>query len=166
MQQSNSTTTSTLKVSNYELMPQLISYVEQGHTVSLVLNGYSMRPFLEDGRDVGVLGKPEGIKVGDAVLALTDDQRYVLHRIVGINGNNVTLLGDGNRSTEHCSLANVKAKAIGFYRKGRKKMDRTDGIKWKVYSSFWTRLYPIRRYLLFAYRVLLKMGLISNKKKN
>ncbi len=164
MQQDNSK--ATLKVSNYELMPQLIDYVEQGHTVSLVLNGYSMRPFLEDGRDVGVLAKPDNVKVGDAVLALTTDHRYVLHRIVGISGDNVILLGDGNRSVEHCSLADVKAKAIGFYRKGRKTMDRTDGRKWKVYSFFWTRLYPIRRYLLFVYRVLLKMGLISNKKKN
>lgn len=165
MQQNNSTTSSTLKVSNYELMPRLISYVEQGHTVSLVLNGYSMRPFLEDGRDVGVLAKPDKIKVGDAVLALTDDKRYVLHRIVGINGNRVTLLGDGNRNTEHCPLGNVKAKAIGFYRKGRKNMDRTDGLKWKLYSWIWTHLYPIRRYLLFAYRVMLKIGLISNKKR-
>ena len=35
---------------------------------------------------------------------------------------------------------------------GRKKLDRTDGLKWLVYSWFWTRLFPIRRYLLAFYR--------------
>lgn len=165
MQQDNSKA-NTLKVSNKELMPLLIGYVGQGHTVSLVLNGYSMRPFLEDGRDVGVLAQPDNIKVGDAVLAITGDGRYVLHRIIAISGDNVTLRGDGNRGCEHCHLADVKAKAIGFYRKGRKTMDRTDGRKWKLYSCVWTRLYPIRRYLLFAYRVMLRLGLISNNKTN
>ena len=48
----------------------------------------------------------------------------------------------------------VKAGAIGFYRKGRKTMDRTDGWKWKAYSYCWTRLYPIRRYLLAIHRRL------------
>ncbi len=166
MQQSHSKA-NTLKVSNAELMPQLIGYINQGHTVSLVLNGYSMRPFLEDGRDVGVLSKPEGVKKGDAVLAFVDGRRYVLHRIIAIDANgNVTLRGDGNRSCEYCQIGDVKAKAIGFYRKGRKTMDSTDSAKWKAYSFVWTRLYPVRRYLLFAYRVLLKLGLISNKKRN
>jgi hypothetical protein len=45
-----------------------------------------------------------------------------------------------------------RAEVVGFYRKGRKKLDRTDGMKWKVYSWFWMRLRPIRRYLLAFYR--------------
>jgi hypothetical protein len=44
----------------------------------------------------------------------------------------------------------VKATAIGFFRKGRDKADMTDSRKWRVYSWWWTRLFPIRRYLLFA----------------
>jgi len=43
----------------------------------------------------------------------------------------------------------VKGKAIGFYRKGRTKLDSTDGFKWRIYSFIWTRLFPLRRYLLF-----------------
>ena len=66
----------------------------------------------------------------------------------------MTLRGDGNLAEEHCQLKDVKAGAIGFYRKGRKTMDRTDGWKWKAYSYCWTRLYPIRRYLLAIHRRL------------
>ena len=47
-------------------------------------------------------------------------------------------------------LGDVRAKAIGFYRKGHQRLDPTDGLKWRAYSWLWTRLFPLRRYLLFA----------------
>jgi hypothetical protein len=31
-------------------------------------------------------------------------------------------------------------------------LDSTKGRKWRVYSYVWTRLFPIRRYLLAFYR--------------
>ena len=31
-------------------------------------------------------------------------------------------------------------------------LDKTNGLKWRVYSFFWTRLFPVRRYLLGFYR--------------
>ena len=77
----------------------------------------------------------------------------MLHRIRSIDSEgNVVLLGDGNLSCEYCRIENVVAAAKGFYRKGRDKIDYTDGIKWKAYSFIWTKLTPIRRYLLAAYR--------------
>lgn len=140
----------TLKIANELLLPEVIRLLEEGHTVTLPLRGYSMRPFLEDGRDKALLKHPEKIDVGDAVLAEIAPQRYVLHRIVDIDGDKVTLRGDGNLATEHCRLSHIKATAIGFYRKGRQQLDSTDGRKWRIYSWWWTRLLPIRRYLLFA----------------
>ena len=50
------------------------------------------------------------------------------------------------------SIQDVKGAVIGFYRKGRETMDRTDGWKWRTYSWIWVHLYPIRRYLLAFYR--------------
>lgn len=147
-----------LKMNNAQLLPQIVEYVNEGHTVTLLLNGYSMRPFLENGRDKGLLAKPEGVKVGDPVLALTDAGKYVLHRVVDIAPDgSITLRGDGNIGCEHCGPDGVKASVIGFYRKGRNKLDRTDGWKWKIYSFFWMKLLPIRRYLLFIYRGKLKL---------
>jgi hypothetical protein len=90
--------------------------------------------------------------VGDAVLAEIAPRQYVLHRIIDISGDHVTLRGDGNLNVEHCLTGDVKATAIGFYRKGREKLDSTKGRKWRVYSYVWTRLFPIRRYLLAFYR--------------
>lgn len=87
--------------------------------------------------------------MGDAVLAEISKGLFVLHRIIRIEGRQVTLRGDGNLSDEHCMLSDIRAKAVGFYRKGRQTLDRTDGRKWRLYSWWWTRLYPLRRYLLF-----------------
>ncbi len=140
----------TLVIANDILIPEVVRLIDEGHTVTLPLRGYSMRPFLEDERDKALLKKPADIKVGDPVLAETAPSHYVLHRIVDITGDKVTLRGDGNLGTEHCRLADIKATAIGFYRKGRDTLDSTSGLKWRVYSWWWTRLLPLRRYLLFA----------------
>lgn len=144
-----------ISVNNAEFLPAVISFIEEGHTATISLRGVSMRPFLEDGRDKALLGKPSDIKVGDAVLAEISPSRYVLHRVWKIKGENVTLLGDGNLTPEHCHLSDIRAKALGFYRKKRDNFDSVDSYKWKVYSFIWTRLFPIRRYLLFIHRRLI-----------
>ena len=137
---------------NEVLLPMVVADLEAGKTVTLNLRGFSMRPFLENDRDKALLTLATDPKVGDAVLAEISPKKYVLHRIISIEGENVTLRGDGNLGEEHCKISDVKGKALGFYRKGRSKLDHTDGKKWKIYSWFWTRLYPIRRYLLAFYR--------------
>ncbi len=144
--------TAKIQFENAVFLPEIVKMLNEGHTVTLTLKGYSMRPFLEDGRDKALFIKPSAITVGDPVLAEIAPQHYVLHRIIHIDGEKVTLLGDGNLSIEHCLKSNVVGAVIGFYRKGRNTLDRTDGRKWRLYSFVWTHLYPIRRYLLGIYR--------------
>lgn len=145
-------TTNTKQITNAMLMPEVVRLIGEGHTVTLPLKGYSMRPFLEDGRDKAVLGPASELATGDVVLAEISTERYVMHRIIDIDNSHVTLLGDGNTKPERCRLKDIKAKAKGFYRKGRTKLDSTDGRKWSMYSTVWMALRPIRRYLLFIYR--------------
>lgn len=137
---------------NAILLPEIVKMMDEGHTVTIKLRGFSMRPFLEDNRDKALLKKADSPKVGDPVLAEIRPQVFVLHRIINIHGNDVILRGDGNLNCEHCKLNDIKGAVIGFYRKGRSVLDRTDGRKWMTYSFFWTRLYPIRRWLLAFYR--------------
>ena len=137
---------------NAILLPEIVKMLNEGHTVTLRLKGFSMRPFLEDGRDKALLTKAVNPKVGDPVLAEVSPKHFVLHRIIRISGDEVVLRGDGNLGTETCRLDDVKGAVVGFYRKGRETLDLTDGRKWRVYSWLWTRLYPIRRYLLAFYR--------------
>ena len=140
------------QIPNEILMPEIVKMLNEGHTVTLRLKGYSMRPFLEDERDKALLTKPANPQIGDPVLAEIAPKHFVLHRIVDIDGQAVTLLGDGNLAEEHCRMENICGAVVGFYRKGRQKMDRTDGWKWRIYSKVWMSLRPIRRYLLAFYR--------------
>lgn len=135
---------------NDVLLPFVVEQLKAGHTATLPLRGRSMRPFLEDERDKALLQIVDKYEEGDAVLAEISKGHFVLHRIIKIEGTNVTLRGDGNLANEYCQLADLRAKAIGFYRKDRSTLDSCDGHKWRIYSWWWTRLYPIRRYLLFA----------------
>ena len=141
-----------VQFANAVLLPEIVKMLDEGHTVTLRLRGYSMRPFLEDNRDKALLTKAIDPKVGDPVLAEVGPKHFVLHRIVNIEGDAVTLRGDGNLGDEHCRLQDVKGAVIGFYRKGRTTLDRTDGRKWRIYSYIWMHLYPIRRWLLAFYR--------------
>lgn len=113
-----------------------------------------MRPFLEDNRDKAILKKadPESLKVGDAVLAKVKNRVYVLHRIIKIEGEAITLQGDGNLFVEHCHINEVYGIALGFYRKNHPYLDKTTGLKWKAYSFIWMKLRPLRRYLLAIHR--------------
>ena len=148
----NSTETNKVQFENAVFLPEIVKMLNEGHTVTLTLRGNSMRPFLEDCRDKALFVKPTTIAVGDPVLAEIAPKHFVLHRIVAINGEAVTLLGDGNLLTEHCKKKDIVGAVIGFYRKGRNTLDRTNGWKWRCYSYVWTSLRPIRRYLLGIYR--------------
>ena len=141
-----------IQFANAILLPEIVKMLNEGHTVTLRLKGFSMRPFLEDGRDKALLTKPTQLHVGDPVLAEIAPKHFVLHRIIRINGDDVILRGDGNLGTENCKLKDVQGAVVGFYRKNRETLDRTDGFKWKIYSWIWTRLFPVRRYLLAFYR--------------
>ena len=144
-------------LSNDIIIPEVARLVSEGESVTLPLKGYSMRPYLEDGRDKGLLVKvTEPLKVGDVILArinVSEGQRYALHRIVSIEGDEITMYGDGNFSPEHIRREDVLAIAKGFYRKGSNKLDSVDSTLYNIYWRTWVRLRPVRRYLLIAWRL-------------
>ena len=107
-------TTSEIQFANAEFLPEVVKILNEGHTVTLRLRGYSMRPFLENDRDKALLVKPSTIKVGDPVLAEISPYHFVLHRIDRIDGDNITLRGDGNLKVEHCKKENIVGAVIGY----------------------------------------------------
>ena len=135
-----------------EIIEEAIRLVNKGVSVTLPVNGNSMLPFIIGGKESVILQKPEQLKFGDVVLAWADGYRYVVHRIIHIDGDNVTLMGDGNLiGTEHCTLNDIKAIATHVV----DAKERTHYIynRWrKLAAKMWFWLRPIRRYLLAIYR--------------
>lgn len=144
-----------IQVANDDFIPHIQEMISEGRKVRFRVRGWSMRIFVEHERDEVLLAPVglQGMRVGDVVLAMTHLNRYVLHRIIAISGDKITLQGDGNIGiVEYCTPRQVVGIAEGFYRKGRQQPDLCSGLKWRVYSAIWLEFTPFRRYILAAYR--------------
>ncbi len=121
-------------------------------SVTFVVRGFSMRPFIEHERDKVILVPPRRPKVGDVVLAEIAKKRYALHRVIKIDGDRFIMQGDGNptRLTETFTMEDVVGIAEAFVRKG--KVVPVTSRKWRYYSTAWRLLKPMRRILLAIYR--------------
>lgn len=121
-------------------------------SVTFIVRGYSMRPFLENNRDKVILVPPRTPKIGDVVLAEVHDKIYALHRVIKIEENIYTMRGDGNplKMTETFTADRIVGVADAFVRKG--KTVSIHSFKWRFYSTAWNILKPIRRILLAIYR--------------
>lgn len=113
-----------------------------------------MRPYLEDQRDKALLSSvPMYLNVGDVILAEISPKRYALHRIVSIDGDIITMYGDGNFAPEYIERKDVLAIALGFYRKGNTKLNSVEGKLYNIYWRMWVKLRPVRRYLLLLWKL-------------
>lgn len=142
------------RVNNHLFMQEITRmFREKGKkSVTFVVRGFSMRPFLENGRDKVILAPPREPQLGDVVLAEVREQTYALHRVIKIEDGVYTMRGDGNplQMTEQFTYDKIIGIADGFIRKG-KKVNVTDR-KWRFYSAMWKVLKPLRRILLAIYR--------------
>ncbi|MBO7418196.1 MAG: S24/S26 family peptidase [Bacteroidaceae bacterium] len=136
------------------IIQEAIKLVEEGVSVTLPVRGNSMLPFIIGDQESVVLQKPEQPKVGDVVLAWVDGYRYVIHRIIRVEGEKITLMGDGNLVYgEHCTIDEVKAMVTHVV--------TADGHTYYLYGwwrrcavKIWWLLKPFRKYLLAIYRRL------------
>lgn len=135
-----------------EIIAEAIRLVDESISVTFPVRGHSMLPFIIGGKESVILQKPKDPKVGDVVLAWADGYRYVVHRIIGIDGDSVTLMGDGNLSVrEHCAIGDIKAIATHVVSADEKRHYLYSG--WRLFSArLWLRLLPVRKYLLAIYR--------------
>lgn len=143
-----------LLLHNEAFLPQVVNLINEGHEVTLLARGNSMRPFIEDGRDKLVFGKVDKLSVGDVILAEPTKGVFVCHRIEKIDNGVITMRGDGNIiGTETFTQDRVHAKLAKVIRLG-KTYDLATSRVWKMYSAVWPRLLPARKYLLPLYRLM------------
>ena len=144
------------KVSDEVIMSEAIRLVGEGVSVTFPVKGRSMLPFIVGGRDSVILEKPTEIRKGDVVLAYVEsdnreDRRYVVHRIISMDGDRVTLMGDGNLALhEYCNRGDVCAK-VSLVVKPNGKKRSLDSFLFRFFAKVWFALLPFRRYLLWIY---------------
>jgi hypothetical protein len=88
------------------------------------------------------------------ILAWVNGTHYVVHRIIRIDGDHITLMGDGNiAGTEHCLRSDVKAIATHVVDAKGEIHDLYN--RWRQWGArLWFLLRPVRRYILAIYRRL------------
>lgn len=123
------------------LLDEVAHLLSEGRDVTMVPKGVSMLPFIRGDKDSVVLRKKNVVRVGDIVLARFDG-KYVMHRVVAVEGNSVTLMGDGNlQGVELGDRSEVCGTVVEIVSPKGRRRKPTKG-------KLWRRLLPIRRYLL------------------
>ena len=127
-------------------MSGLETLLMEGREVEMTPKGSSMLPFIKGDRDSVVLTKPaKPFEVGDIVLAKVGG-RYIMHRIFSVEGNDLTLMGDGNiRGTESCATSDVIGLVTEIHKENGKVVKPGKGALWRT-------LMPLRRYILAIYK--------------
>ncbi len=139
-------------ISDNEIIGNAIKLVNEGMRVTFPVKGYSMLPFIIGSKESVDLVKPDHLQVGHIVLAWVEDYRYVVHRIISIRDDQITLMGDGNvAGVEHCRIDEVAALAINVVTPQGKHLPLYT--PWRIKASrLWWKLLPIRRWILAVYR--------------
>lgn len=122
----------------------LCELTEQGKTVSTVVTGGSMAPFLCGNRDYVCLEKPRGeLRRGDVVLFRRLNGDFVLHRIRYIRDTGYFLVGDRQTETEG-PVQREQILALVTEVKRRGKWITPENFSWKFYSKVWINIVPLR----------------------
>lgn len=152
--------------SDIEIIDEAIRLVEDGVDVTFPVNGRSMLPFIIGGKESLVLVKPACLNVGDVVLAFVDGNRYVIHRIVKISGDDIVLMGDGNLAQrEFCKRPDVKALANYVIDSAGRKRFLYSRLR-RFAARLWMFALPIRKWLLKIYLVIYKVRFLRRKCDN
>ena len=134
-------------------MEEIRNLISEGKTVTITVKGNSMNPFMAHLRDQMTLGpwKEEDIRKGTVALVLDTNGNHLIHRIIKVEKDTVTLLGDGNLiQTETATKDNIIGIMYAIHRKGRTYTPQS--LIWRLYSALWTILTPVRRYPLALWR--------------
>ena len=103
-------------IDNDTFFADVLQVLDQGKRVTIPVKGFSMLPFIRGGKDLVVLEKADGnLRADDIVLFHLGPRaggRYVMHRILSIDGEAVDIMGDGvPKYHEHVLRNQIYAKA-------------------------------------------------------
>lgn len=148
----------TITIDNNQLIGEVKKLLKTFPSVVLPVKGTSMLPFIIGSKEsVELVRWEKDFQIGDIVLAWTKDY-YVIHRIIKIDGDDYTLMGDGNiMGTESCKRSDIVAKAEYVVDKHGNKHYLYTPRRCQA-SRLWNKLKPVRRWILAIYRrTILKM---------
>lgn len=135
---------------------------QEGVYVSTTI-GYSMWPMLRNRRDT-IIVEPVDEEAGrlDTVLYQTKPDSYVLHRIIGEDGEQWIICGDNNTQKEWVDKKSIIGKLTAFYR-GERYITVT-GLWYRCYAHVWCDTVVVKSLVKLIMRYGHAVKVILNKK--
>lgn len=118
--------------------------VQDGKSVSIIVAGNSMSPFLIHRRDRVFFEKPmRPLKKGDIVFYQRENGRYIMHRICKVAKEGYYIVGDAQIEIEGpVREEQIFALITKCERKG--KMVTSGSFWWEFFEKVWIRMIPLR----------------------
>ena len=142
---------------------QVAEKLRNGVSVRIGVLGDSMYPLIHGGKDQILLvpyNKEEELPLWCAVFYQFEG-RYMVHRYIRREGDVLVMLGDGNlRREEKVPATEVVGVLKTLYRTNGKEVDCLSQ-DWLKKGELWYRLLPIRRYLLYIFKMLRRLKVIE-----
>ena len=105
------------ELSMKDIFPLIEEGIRSGGKYRFYPKGESMLPLIREGIDSVVLTEVGSVNKFDMVLYQRDDNSYVLHRVVRLEGDSFSMCGDNECAVERGIKAEqIKAKVTAFYR--------------------------------------------------
>lgn len=132
-------------VDTYEYVSVLRELTEQGQSVSMLIAGSSMSPFLAHQRDYIYFEKPKRkLKKGDMVFYQRDTGQFVMHRICKDNKDGTyNIVGDAQTFIEN-GIREDQIFALITKVKRKNKMVGPGDFWWNFFERVWINMIPLR----------------------
>ncbi len=114
-------------------------FLREGKNVEMRLIGFSMRPFLRNGKDDIVLSPMEGVTLRKGMVVLfCSHGTHILHRVRRVEKNGrLVIKGDGNyRKTEYATTRDVVAWVSRVIPNGRGRGFAYGSLRWHLRSAW------------------------------
>lgn len=140
----------------FEEIEKLLS---EGKKVELRCTGSSMHPYLRgNGKEIIIVSSfsPNELKPGEIVL-FRYHGKFICHRIIQLKGETIVIQGDGVlKNKEQVKVPNIIGIVHTIIRPD-KNPELTQSAGARTYWRWWYFLRPVRKYLLFVYRLKLRL---------
>lgn len=127
--------------------------LEKDGILTYKTKGISMQPLFVAGRDIVVIEKKNNGRLSKYDVPLyRRNGKYVLHRVVKVRKSDYVIRGDNTYNDEYVKDSDVIGVLKSFQRKG--KSGKVTDLNYRMYSAFWTLIYPLRKLKREAKRYL------------
>ena len=141
------------KIENNLFFETIQEPLAKGEKVWITARGNSMYPLVRSDIDAVLLQPtdPNRAQVGQVLLAKVGE-RYIMHRVEKILGEQITLRGDGNPyQREQCRRASLIAEMVAVKRPNGRVYDKNSTL-WKRVQAYWPANGHLRRLILALLR--------------